>query len=304
MKYFHSPPRLPAKGFTLIELLVVIAIIAILAAMLLPALSKAKMKATQAACLANQKQLGLAWMMYADDNEDRMVNLGTYTSANPAGTPLDASNPPWRTDIYHGQMVVAGANPATEAGRKFLTQMGYKQPTPAIAGPLFRYAPNPDIMHCPGDLRYKRPAGNGYAWDSYSGTTFLNGENVQRGGTGFKKRTAIMRPTDRLLFIEGADGRGENLGSWGMASYGTVAANFGDARFLDSPAAFHVTSATFSFTDGHAEAHKWLDGTTIAFANDSNVNKDVNGPTQTAAQAGSKRDQQWVGSRYPGPQNL
>jgi prepilin-type processing-associated H-X9-DG protein len=281
----------------LIELLVVIAIIAILAAMLLPALAKAKQKATTAACLGNQKQLAAAWFMFSDDNSDKLVNLSTYV--NPAsGFPSD---PPWRQDMYNGIgngcLVVPGASSTTEAGRILLKQMGYKQPRSDVPGPLFRYAPNPDIVHCPADARFKRPVGNGFAWDSYSGVTYLHGE-----AGGFTKRTQVMHPSDRLIWIEGADGRGENVGSWAMSNYGT-APGFGDAQFRDSPAAFHVTSATFSFCDGHAEAHKWLEGATIAYGNDRTLTKDAGGASQTAANAANARDRAWIAARYPGPQN-
>jgi hypothetical protein len=84
-----------------------------------------------------------------------------------------------------------------------------------------------------------------------------------------------------------------------MANYGTPSLNFTDATFRDSPAAFHVTSAAFVYADGHCEMHKWLDPTTIAYANDPTTGKDAGGISQTDAQRYSTRDQPWVGSRYP-----
>ena len=272
------------RAFTLIELLVVIAIIGILAAMLLPALSRAKCRATGSTCLSNQKQLALAWTMFADDNSDSIVRFNTY--------PLDASN--WRTDTRY-VVVTRPAGFSEEQWVRYQVQMGYKKPSPAIDGPLYAYAPNPDVVHCPGDLRFKRPVGSGFAWDSYSGVNGLNGES----GQFLLKKNQLRRPSERFLWIEGADGRGENIGAWTMANYGTAALSFTDAQFRDSPADFHCNAAGFSFADGHAESHKWLDATTLAYARSLNPNKDAGSAEQTAAQQNSKRDQQWVGMRYP-----
>ena len=99
-----TPPHSPVRGkaaFTLIELLVVIAIIAILAAMLLPALASAKLKATESACLSNQKQLSLAFLMYASDNTDLIVGFGTENVANADGywSPFyNGQTAPWKIE--------------------------------------------------------------------------------------------------------------------------------------------------------------------------------------------------------------
>jgi len=288
------------RAFTLIELLVVIAIIGILASLLLPVLSRAKMRGYGAACLNNQRQLALAWHMYADDNEGRIVNFSTFV---PNG-PLTGTNMPWRTGVLSYELirqliitVPAGYSP--EQAWAYQIEMGYKQPTPDIAGPLFKYAPNVAVIRCPGDIRLRLPFGQGYACDSYSGVARLNGE-----GGGFKKQSQVLRPSDRFLWVEGADMRGENVGSWWMDNFGSAAVNFTDARFGDSPAAFHVQASTFSFVDGHAENRRWLDAATVAYANSRTIDKDTGGDnTKATAQIASKRDLQWIGTHYPGPQN-
>lgn len=286
-----------SHAFTLIELLVVIAIIAILAAMLLPVLSKAKQKAMTAACLSNLKQLGMAWIMYADDNNDRLVNLNTYFTDVNGNLSVTASpwGVPWRTDLYNNQQSPV-PNKATQAGWVAAIQQGYKKPTPNFDGPLYQYAPNANIMHCPADrhdkLAFTPNTGGPFCFDSYSGSDYLNGEQHASANCLFK-RTQVTRPADKFVWIESSDSRGENVGTWGM-NLGT-GPNFANATFAngnDAPAAFHITSAVFNFCDGHAESHRWLNGATIAFAN-----------AQNGTPPPANVDSQWIAQHYAGKQN-
>jgi prepilin-type N-terminal cleavage/methylation domain-containing protein/prepilin-type processing-associated H-X9-DG protein len=298
------------RGFTLIELLVVIAIIAILAAMLLPALAAAKKRATQAACLSNQKQLSLAWMMYASENSDKVVSMSNQNAAD---------NPP---DWCILPALVTQTPPSNLSGddkTKWLFQTGYKD------GALFQYASNPDIIHCPGDIRVLNSIPKHFCWDSYSGpggytggdaslegTTTSGGVQVSTAGS-ITKQTQLIHPSDRFVFVEesasqqdAGNAYGINNGTWEMHPGGpnVPPSPFKTASWVDSPAAFHGANSTFSFADGHVEPHKWINGSTITFANDMLPGKYSNltppGVSGTAANNDpNKADIYYVASHFP-----
>ena len=242
----HSTSTFAA--FTLIELLVVIAIIAILAAMLLPALSKAKSRAHGISCVNNNKQLVLAWMMYADDNDGK-VAPNPSGEGNRAGYGTTAAYPAWVGGWLESPTSGAAVNTDTDrlVGEQY-----------AGFGSLGPYSKSAGIYRCPSDKtgRVRSVAMNGYVGTTASGGTgagFLNnGNEVYLKMTSFQK----LKPVDAIVFL---DERPESIND-GWFRSPTAPYQVGDL-----PAIYHGnSSSTFAYADGHAEPHRWRDAKFIA----------------------------------------
>lgn len=284
------------KGFTLIELLVVIAIIALLMAIIMPALNTAKQQAAGAVCLAHEKQVLTAWLLYAEENDSKICSPNTQVSSGERKGwilgPVRANGTP--CTVYP-----AGDSTAEDE------QRGIER------GLLYPYYENYKLVHCPADKRFRKPPTNttgsftgdggyrSYSFVLHAGfrPEWVGDEaNWVSGGWLLKGKNELLTKTSQIhsagskyVLVEENDNRGYNIDGWVMDQ--------GVPGLIDPFAVFHNMRSIMGFADGHAEKVVWKDGRTEAHAQE--IFDGRNAFRTTSAEHDNNEDIQWLFSHYP-----
>ena len=262
-RYHQEAFRPSNDGFTLIELLVVIAIIAILAAMLLPALSKAKQKAQGIQCMSNHRQLALGWRMYAEDSRDLVV----YASGDAVGLGAIASN--WK-NAFAWTLSQMDFDPNN--------RFNWDLSIDTEVRPLWSYIRAAGVYKCPADRSYVTVNGQSLprvrtmSMNLFVGGFAPSSTNSIELGTGAGSPALGYMIYGRMADISGGFSPGpaktfvflderEDCVNWGnfmtlMAGYPNNPSLYG--YYEDLPGIYHNGACGFSFADGHSEIKKWL----------------------------------------------
>jgi len=238
------------RGFTLIELLVVIAIIALLMAIIMPGLNMAKKKAASAACLSNLRQMSMAWYMYQEENDGkimscRMEDVGTNTHCREGWV----GQPHLATDATFSSLSMTQTTPVTDEDEIRGIQKGK----------LFEYLESTDVYHCPAD-KLRRGCDGTRIFNSYAVPGCLNVEIGNAPDDTIEKFAQITSPGTRFNFVESGTYGSRNWAWGGWWSFYLPDPGSGDSPALHDPVAIsHGNSAVFGYVDGHAEVHKWHD---------------------------------------------
>jgi len=240
-------------GFTLIELLVVIAIIAVLMAILMPTLNRAREQGRRAVCLNHMKSLTLCWIMYADENDDRLVNGEAYWAPNDnPSAPVPTGGP------HQGERYWVGNDCASGYGQG--EQRPLEVQIEAIrAGALFPYAKDEKVYRCPtgirGEMRtYSTAYGMNGCFDAPGTFNGTAGVRVDRTVLMVKRRAEISVPAPayRLVFLDE-----------GRISPDSYAVHYLIPQWWDPPFVRHGDGTNVAFADGHSEYWKYRGKETI-----------------------------------------
>jgi prepilin-type N-terminal cleavage/methylation domain-containing protein/prepilin-type processing-associated H-X9-DG protein len=279
--FVFKEPR--ADGFTLVELLVVLATIAILAALLLPAIAGTKPSSQAFQCMENQRQLTLGWQMYAADNADLLPpNDYPYRISYAQAGANKAKMKNWVVGTM-AQGADAGDSPYLNGGVSELLDPN------TLLSP---YVKNRTVYHCPADSYVDPYAGNrihvrSYSMNSAVGTIFSSSTSLASGGTDprpvgspveggwlsgasyiggvnptwltYGKMTSFNRPGPANTFVT-MDENPRTIS--GGAINISAAATPGNTYIIDYPTGNHNGAAAISFADGHVIIHKWQDSRT------------------------------------------